>query len=309
MKLSELKHLILNNELNSLYVFNGSEFALKRIYLEQMSKVTGLSLYYADTLDSVLTVITEGSIFSDNHIYVIQEDDVYKKSEKLWKDLIELKNDNIIVLLYENVDKRTTFYKTHKDFVIDFDYLSEEILVPRVSALTGFSEAYSKKFVTMCGFKYGRILTEIDKLKALADVENVKLETAFCMALEDKAIYKEVGNVIFDFIDSVLLRHKKKAYYYLNELRQLNESDIKLISLLYTAFRQMLIVIYTPQSKWTSVLGLKTWQCMNIRKKYGAYTPVELVNNVKFIRDVETKVKSGFLDTAQIVDYILVTIM
>lgn len=309
MNLEELKSEIMNNSEQTFYIFNGEEYALKRIYINEMSSRLKLPVKCFDTLEAVYPLISGNDLFDEPSIYVVFEDEDYRQAEKSWKGMLNLQSKSRIILAYNNLDKRTAFYKAHENCLVDFKYLSDEILVPRVMAMAGFSESVAKRFVAICGHKYGRILLELEKLKNLADVEGVKLETALFMAMEQGAIHEEVGDIVFSFIDSVVLRNPKLAYKQLNKLYSVGESDVKLLSLLYTSFRNALIVKFTPQPKWEDVLGLKEWQCRNVRAKNGKYTAVELLNIVKFLREVETKVKSGKLESDKIIEYILAKIM
>lgn len=305
-----LKDSILKKDIPSFMLFVGKEYALKRIYLNKMSELFGLPVVFVNSLAAVVPRLSGGGLFGSSAIYVVSEDTDYKAtSEKNWNTFLNLKTDNFVVLLYDTIDKRSAFYKTHKDVTVSFDLLDEVVLVPRIQAICGLNETMSKKLVKMCGYNYNKILLEFDKIRALAEYEDVKFSTAFCMLLEAGCISEEVGDIVFDFVDSVLYRDTKNAYALLEKLRSVGESDIKLLSLLYTAFRHQLIVKFTKSDDWEATLGLKFWQCSNIRNKSGHYTPVELLNNVKFLRKVETEVKSGLLETNLLMEYILINIL
>ena len=94
MNILELKNQIMKNDLSNLYIFEGEEIGIINIYLNQISKVTGLPITRCETVVTALNSCRSGSLFGNSKgLYVVRNDKDVTKEEKHYS---EIKNRRIL---------------------------------------------------------------------------------------------------------------------------------------------------------------------------------------------------------------------
>ena len=143
------------------------------------------------------------------------------KQENVWNEINP--NENIIIFKYNNLDKRNKFYKYFENNIVEFNTLSDEVLVKYIQKeLSTLNEENCKKLIDICGSNYNQILLELDKIKmsmlhggvVLGDNEFKKLE-------KQGAFHKEVSDITFTFIEKVITRDIKQVYELQKQLKQI----------------------------------------------------------------------------------------
>ena len=311
MKLPILKHALLDNELLPFYVFSGDEVALRDIYVKKIIELSNMPVVRASSLNSIYASLVSASIFDEATLYIIHDDNEYKNAEKVWDSFVKgtVLNGNRVIMTYTKIDKRSAFAKAHEKCLVDFGLISDMILIPRVQAMARFSERSATKLVNMCGCNYSRILHELTKCRLYAEYEQINYESAFECLVNDGAIYEEIGNTIFEFANAVLTRNGKKALKLLKRLREANEADLKILSILYNNFRNALLVSITPIDQWETITGLKKWQCSELNEKINKYSILELSEIVKKLREIERNIKTGAVEYPDVIVYALLEVL
>ena len=83
-------------------------------------------------------------------------------------------------------------------------------------------------------------------------------------------------------------------------------SAIKLMSVLYNSFRQVLMVQSTPYNERTEeILGLTKGQIYVTSQRLNRYNLFELVDIVKLLRKLEKGIKVGLVEEKYAMDYLL----
>ena len=97
----------MKNQLSNFYIFTGTELGIQKIYLDQISKVLNLPIVRAESVLDIHNICTTKSLFgATNSIYVIRDDKEITKHEEIYKTLSNDIRGNVIILLYEKIDKR-----------------------------------------------------------------------------------------------------------------------------------------------------------------------------------------------------------
>lgn len=312
INIAELSKQIHEKNMKKLYVFTGVEFTLMNMYIDRIVAGSGLVLSRIDSLLSIFSKLQNKTIFETAKCYVIREDREYVKQDTVWEKLIlELvQGDNILIFIYDKIDARGKFYKAHENNIVEFQKLSEDILCKHIIKDMGISNVSAKKLASMCSLDYGRILNESDKIKTLAKCLSITNEAAFHQAVLDKLIYEPPGDIIFDFIDSVLLRNVTTAHYFLSQIKLQESSPLGAIALLYNNFRSMLLVQSLGKTQNISeITGLTSWQIMMIKEKIGKYSISELTSSLRVVRETEKGIKVGTIDAAMALDFILIKVL
>ena len=312
MDLSVLKEQILKGELKHCYVFYGNEYRLQDIYIDKICEVSGCSIKQVDSLKSCFNSLSVKSLIKRKNVFVIRDDADFKRQEKLWEPFLngEFQKDNIVIFVYTNMDKRGKFLKQMEEVSVEFNRLSSEILIPRVIAMTKLHQRFAQELVELCGYNYGRIELEISKLNILCNCNNYSINTAFLTALKYNLIYEEIGDVIFDFTNAVIDRNVKEAYRLYSKLKMSTEPNLRLITVLYNTFRNTLIVQSTKDNERTEeILGLSKGQIYVTSQHCGHYSLVEIVRAINILRFVEKGIKTGEIEDAVSVEYVLAQIL
>lgn len=311
MLLSELKEQLIKKQIKPIYVFTGSEIAIMNIYINKIADISKCNIKRVDSISSIYAKLQNKTFLSKPNCYIIRNDKEYTLQEKIWNGLNkgDLQGDNIIILVFDNIDKRSKFYKEYSGQIVEFEKLSTEVLSKYIKKEIGLSESFASDLAEICDRDYSRILLECDKLKHLSKILNKDINGTYQTALQQKLIYVSPKDVIFNFIDSVCRRQVKSAYKFYDELLAINESPLAIISLLYNNFRSMLLVQSAGNGDIVNRTGLTAWQVKVAKEKGNNYKVPELVKALRTIREAERGIKIGTLEQAIAVDYILINIL
>lgn len=170
MEIQELKKHIMKNTIPPFMIFIGDEWKVQEEYIKQISKVTKKNIQYIDSIADVYSKLKNTSFIKTSNIYIARDDKTLIESEKLQKQIQDgLLGDNIYILKLTNPDKRTKFYKTFSDTMIEFAPLTDMSLKKYILKEISLSDKNCEKLIDICEKDYGRILLEIDKIKRYVD--------------------------------------------------------------------------------------------------------------------------------------------
>lgn len=312
MELYELKQNLVNKKTAGLYVFTGTETAIMDIYINKVAETAQCDIVRVDNVKDVYSRLRNTRIIDKPSCYVIRDDKDYLDKESVWEGLKSgiAQGKNIIILVYTKLHKTGRFYKHHSDILVTFDKLPSTVLAKYVMKEISLTKVSAEWLASICECDYNRILLECDKIKHLAQANNVTAEEALDLAVKHNLIYVAPTDVVFDFIAAVCKRQHQVSYELLQQLKELGESPLAMISLLYTNFRSLLLVTGSGDSKdLVARTGLTPWQ-IKLAKGYGKhYSLEELVRAIRVIRETEKGIKTGHIEAEMAVDYILVNIL
>lgn len=309
MDITQLKAELLEGKFRPTYMFIGDELALQDVYIDKICEVTGYDKVVVDSLKSVYNKLSARTLVkTEPKIYCIRNDEFYPKDEKVWEKVIEGKGQgkNIIIFRFTDIDKRGKFFKAHESITTEFNFIGPSLLRNRIQAITKWPLQYCEDLVNMCGCNYGRIQNELYKLNILAKVNNYSMDIAYLEAKKVNMIHQEIGDIIFDYTNAVIERNIPLAYKLYEQIKQTDEGPVKLISVLYNSFRNVLIVQSTPQNERTEeVLGISKAQIYVTSQKCDRYGIFELVDIVKLLQRIEKGIKTGEVDVNFAMEYLM----
>lgn len=131
-------------------------------------------------------------------------------------------------------------------------------------------------------------------------------DEAFEILLKDGTIYEPPYDAVFDFVDAVLKRQINRAFNLLNQSYESGEATMVLLSVLYNNTKAVLQVQTCESKDMGKATGLTGWQIKNAIDKTGVYTDRDLENILRTIQKVESGIKSGLIDEAIAMEYVLV---
>ena len=169
MEIAAVHSQLQQGKLERLYVFYGEETVVQSMYVQQIIKLSGLSRYSADTVLDVYKRLKHKTILQTACCYIVYGDAEFLFAEVLWDNIQLVLGDNILILRYDTIDKRTRFYKRFADHVVEFAPLQDVALKKYIKKQIDLSDDNCETLINVCEHNYGRILLEIDKIKRYVD--------------------------------------------------------------------------------------------------------------------------------------------
>ena len=309
MTLAELKAQIMSKTMNPIYIFTGTEIAVRDIYLKQIAKVGNYEIKWVDDVSDIIQVGRKKSMLQKKTLFVLSECNELVKNEKASAVLQMSMGKNMLVCMFTSLDKRVKLYKQYKDIIVEFEPLESEILKKYIQKEIGLSDKNCIRLMEICENDYGRCLLEIDKIKRFHIVTERLYDQSFISLLQDGTIYQPSKDAIFDFVDAVLHRDSYMSFKLMQESYDSGEATLVMISNLYNSFKALLQVQSCKSRDVENCTGLTSWQVKNARKHLNKYSIGELVNAMTIIRNAEVGIKSGTIEEAIAVPHLLVNIL
>ena len=310
MELKELMMRIGNNDIPSFNIWYGEEQKLIDLYIEKLSSDYLVTI--SDSVQFVLSRIGVRSLDTRPKCWVVIDDFNFTKADNKWKDVSALlqRSKDILICRFNKVDKRTKFISSNKEYSVEFKTLEDSILSLYVQRkMNNLNDKNIKRLINICSSSLGRIYIECDKILDYCKALNITDENiAFVKLVEDSIITSDIGDITFKLTDSVLYGDTKNAIKYLEQANKKNEPPLLIASVLYKGFRNMLMVQGLGKDKTNASkrTNLDNWQVRQAMNNIGAYTIKELERNMLLCQEFESKIKTGFLDIDNQLDYLIV---
>lgn len=317
MNITDVKTDIKNKQIKPYYIFAGEEIEIQRIYINKIVEVLGYNVVRVDHIADVWAEIISPTLFGKSCVYVVRDD------KDLQEDILSAQieknnlNGNIIINLLTTVDKRTKFYKANSDKIILFERLSDEVLKKYIKKEITLNNANCERLIAICESDYSRILLEIDKIKRYKEWFDNQgydyfvgtYDDVLDKLVEDGTIAVPPQDAIFDLVDAILKRQRKRVYDLLEQCYAVGEANMVILSVLYNNVKQVLQVQACEDKDVCSTTGLTSWQVKCAREKCGHYSIDELFNILKLIQEVQKGIITGQIEDEMSVQYLLVNIL
>lgn len=234
MNIKLLKTDILSNNIPNFLIFEVYECALAEQYIDYISSTINkpIKLYYSSK-EVIYDIETN---LKEDYLYIIYNDKLVISDEDIVKALINSKRN--IIVYYTELDKRSSFYKNNKNYIVEFKKLDKDTLLAYAIKLCKDKKCSidQDKLVTLieyCNNDLGILINELDKIFTL-EQENSNVLAKYL--LEEGFIdYRETN--IFDFINLILNKDKKAFEYYL----RINESPVNILINLFNISKKRFI--------------------------------------------------------------------
>lgn len=311
MEITTIQKQIKDKSVNNFYIMSGEEIAVQDIYIKKIAECKQLNILRADTIAEITVKLNNKAFISSSYCYIVHNDNDFLKAENSWDKVISSIGNNILILIYDNIDKRSKFYKRFINDIAVFEHLGEDILIKYIQKQIDLSVNNCKMLIDICEYDYSRILLEIDKIQQYKyNVPiNMGYDDMFRQLVNDGTIYKPPKDAIFDLVDSVCRGNIDKSYQLYEDCKSVNESPLAIISVLYNNMKQMLQVQSCHNTDIAKSTGLTNWQIMQAKDKIGAYSVRELVNALKVIQKTEQAIETGEIEQDMAIDYIMLNIL
>ena len=313
MELQNLMQNISDKNVPHFLIFFGEEQAIIDIYIKQIAEVTCSKLILADNVSQVIKQCGKKSLDKSNKLYIVSHDMPFTKAEESWEKINEdfSKKKDYLILRYDKLDKRDSFYKNNKQNSVQFSHLTNEVLQIYIEKdLPEISVENANKLIEICGNDYGRVMLEIDKIRQFMQAAGEKnVDNAYEILDKQDAFYKEIGDITFELTNAVLGGYPEKAIQKLDEAKRKGEPAMMISSILYNGFRNLLAYQGLGNNKQGAMerTGMTKGELYGCTKNIGGYSINEVKRNMLFCQKVESGIKSGIIDEDIALDYIVLS--
>ena len=156
MNIAELKTQIKSNELDNVYIFIGEEIYIRNVYIDNIADL-GYLKQEMPTVADVFKKLGANKLINKPVLYVIRDDtDFIKQDIVVWQRLEALCTSGAckVILVYNTLDKRSKFYKHYEDTIVNFEKLSEPILIKYIQKDSDLDTAQAKDLIKRCSSNY-----------------------------------------------------------------------------------------------------------------------------------------------------------
>ncbi len=266
--------------------------------------------YNETTIDNILDECSYFSLLNEEKIVIVNNFKIDANSKPLEKYLKNSNPNTKLILITNNIDKRSTIYKLIKEngTIIELTEL-------KPSELTSKINAYAKKEGIMIDYlavnklieynlnNYDLILSEIDKLKLIKNK----------ITKEDIIDYgsKIIGEENFALCDAITNKNREEASKLLKDFIQNKEEVTPFIALLASSYRIILAVKSLNNKSNETIakdLNIHPYRVKLARDKAKLYTLTELYNIIISLTDLDYKIKSMNVDNYTLLKIFLINI-
>lgn len=307
MELFDLQNALARNECPKFLIFAGDDYAMINLYLDMISKKLELVRHPEGDINNVFKFLMGVELFPENKLFIMRYPKELVAKEDVWSGLEEKLGDNMLIMIFNDLDKRTKFYTQNKDIIVNFAPQDDKTFVSMVKSQTKMSTDSIKELGKICGNNYGKFLSEYDKIKNYSTSQNISEDDSLKHLIASGTIYTGNRDVIFEFVNRVM-GAKSNMYELYQILKLQGESNMKLISLLYTAMRNQFIVQTVADPNPNST-GLQQFTINISKGRRGIYKDTDLRTALHLLQKVEQGIKMGLFEESFVIDYFLAELL
>lgn len=246
---------------------------------------------------------------NDKRVYLCKDITCISQNESYWDSLLSGKfcNGNILIVTTDKLDARTKFAKLFKkvSVAIDPTKLDPVQIYPELSKL---NKTQRETLFFICNNNFTQLFYEFDKIRNYAEFNNINLKDAYTVLSLANNLPVKADDNVFNLIDDVLLKNNSAVYMKLHTLGK-TEFDFSLLVNLYNTFRKLYIYEECTAQNRIGNSGLSVFDIKVIAKYHNLFNKSQLIYILKFLQDIDFKIKSGTLSTEYALDYMLAGVL
>lgn len=234
MEIKLLKSSILSNNIPNFLIFITEEQALSKQYIESMTNTLNKAFkYYSSAKEVIYDIETN---LREDYLYIISNDKNLLHDKDLLGTLISSRRN--VIVCFDELDKSSDFYKSNKDYIVDFKKLDKYTLLAYAQKLCKAHKCRinQEKLITLidyCNCDLGVLLNELDKI-FLLEQENSNILVDYLL---NNGFVDYRGASIFKFIDMAL----NKDINAFNYLSRLDDSPVSIVFNMYNIAKKRLL--------------------------------------------------------------------
>lgn len=295
-----LKQNIQNGSVSdSLIIFELSDTDfVSNQYITEIAKIKNKQIHYIDDLNILFEVDIFGqSSISDNELVVCN----CKKLTELNSLIFTLKN--VIIVTSKVEDSLKDLYASNIFVIPKLEQWQIKDYV--YSTQQSIPTASLDELIEKCNYNIYRIDNELAKLNIFTDAEKPYVFNDFISdnVFSDLSKYK-----IFDLTNAII---KKDIPTLINIYKEKDNIDIEplgVVTILLNSFRDIITLQFDPRLT-AETSGIPKNRFWAIKYNCGIYSNKQLMQIFKLLCDIDKQLKTGYITTDLIVDYLIVNIL
>lgn len=300
MDFKVLKEELDNDQRQNFYILAGDEKEVIRKYVKRIDP----NAREAESFKDLVVRFQNVGLFNNG-----EHGSYYIYNDKSIMDfdpnrIIRLIGPDKVIMIYDAIDGRVDFFKKMKEFIYEFPKYDAQTLSQYVLKLIDIDPDLAVELSILCNCEVARVEMECDKLQ--------RLDQKITRDLLHELVMKTPEDVIFDMIKAAAKRDRSSAYALYDDLKERKESPVKIISLLYTTFRNVILTqsysSLTNQEISTKT-GLSSGQVYFIREMTGSFDLITLKDFLLLIQEAEINIKTGKIDQHIALEALLINIL
>ena len=325
MTVTALEKELKNQNLASIYLLYGKESYLLESCLKKIKRLfgnlqDGLNYIKIDdtNVDMLISELQTPPFGFEKKLIVVKNTDLLKKQGKkknqtieeqvqkvssyIEENIDEIKDQNVIVFIEEEVEKNVLYKLLEKIGVVcNFEPEKVPDIAKRIKYIcsaynVNIDNYVLNYFIESCGTSLQDLINEIRKL-----IEYVGKGGTIQKEDVDALCIKQFESVIFDLTDSLGQKNVKKSLEVLKNLIYAKEPIQKILITLYNHFKKLYIVKLCEKEKKDILenLKLKPNQTFLVSKykKQSSYFTEEALENILFkLIELDENYKNGNID-------------
>lgn len=306
MELFELNQKIVNKTIPKIMIFTGDEYSIMNLYISQIAKTLNLTITEVNSCVPILKINKGFMLSGKNKLYVSRYESEIISNEKVWENNSVVLENNYLVIILANIDKRSKFYKRFVEDIIVFNPLENSQVINMLKGKHQLGDKAIQRLVDKCDNNYSKILLELDKIKSI--ISNTKdWDTAYKQLIKDEVMCESCNVEKTEFINKLMHKDSSCIIIY-DKLKKSGENNLVLLMWMYNAFRGQLIfeTVKSPSVKST---GLNYFALQDAYSRAKIYSVTELKKCVDIVRNVEQGIKNGLIDEAISIEYTLAQVL
>lgn len=292
-----------------LYIFVGIETTLRDIAIGKIVDLFGVSKTTSEERVATILKIQNNTLLSNKHVYVVKEDEEVLKNSKLMKKLVGFTGNSTIIICFNTLDKRTSFYKTFSDKITWFNQLDEKQLIPLISPHIKLSERAYKDLIYVCNNDCGIILNTINKILCYANACGIDNEKSFYELIQQGIINIPTDDDTIRFVNYVANHDIPNVLDMLHNMKK--AENIKTLWFLYNNFRSMFLIrcFRGNSSRIAEETGLNWGAIKGVQQLNNYYGADELERAMGVIFTAIQGIKSGKIENDIALAYVIYKIL
>lgn len=295
-----LKKELDNGVFRPFYIFTGEEKEVMFKYIKRIDP----NPKTVEHIEQFKEIARSSMLFRIGGTFVLHNNrDILQATAQELLSAVEQSGMRLI-LCFDKIDSRVKFFKELKGFIVEFEKYTEQQLSGYIQGIIDVDSRLASIIAVYCGNDVARIEMECDKLQRSGKEITLELVNELIMpSPEDK---------IFEMVDSLLKKDKERTFELFRDLKELKESPIKMVSIIYTKIKQVLQVQMYADLDNVSIAGktgLSFYQINMTKELIGKHSLDELASMLKLVQETEVKMKTGQVDIDLGMEFLLLKIL
>lgn len=249
-----------------------------------------------DMISKVLEDVNTVSLFGKKLIKVFNIDKI-DDFELLMKYLDNQGEHTLVLISYKELDKRKKITKSLKEKTCYRELFDYDLLKIVKDNLEDFemSNMTINVFISYCDNNLKRLLNELEKLKVYKINERV-------ITIDDVNLLVKKGydSTIFELIDAINLKDKKKIHKIYNELLEENETEEKILYTIANHYRLLFQIKIKIRDKSDSEIiseyKMHPYRLTKLKEQCNLVSLDDILKMLKNLSEIDIDIKSGKKD-------------